>query len=105
MTRSQDFRVVFMNVFQVTVAPTEVHITCGIQHNPGTDDVAMEAQVGIATTHESAKLLQALLALLVAEHEDQIGREVAFDPKKLEGLRDQINATRAATGRKPLPPA
>ncbi len=103
LTRSQDFRTVFANAFSVTMTPTEVHIVCGIQHNIETAAVDMEAQVALVTTHEAAKLLSALFALLVDERESQIGRAIEFDPSKLDGLKAIINVNRAQTGRPLLP--
>jgi len=104
-TRSQDFRFVYASTFTVTMTPTDVHILCGIQRNPGSDSNDMEAQVGIITTHTSMKLLSQLFGLLVEEHEDQTGRPIDTDLSKLDGLREAINTHRAATGRKPLPSA
>jgi len=104
-TRSQDYRVVFANTFNVTMGPTELHLICGIQHNMGTDDPGMEAQVGLVTTHQAARVLQDLLTLLLDEHESQIGRKIDYDPHKFDDLREQINANRRATGRPPLQPS
>lgn len=104
ITRSQDFRFVYASTFAVAMTATDVHITCGIQKEPGSNSDDMEAQVGLITTHTSMKLLAEFFSLLADEHEDQTGRPIDFDPSKLDGLRDVINANRAATGRKLLPP-
>jgi hypothetical protein len=81
---------------------TEIQVVCGIQTNLGDGHMDMEAQVAFVTTHAGAKSLHALFAILVQEHEDQIGHPIDFDPGKLDDLRKMINANRAATGRQPL---
>ena len=95
-TRSQDFRFVFANTFAVTFGPTEVQLIYGIQKKPGSDDPTMEEQVGIIFTHAAAKLIAEMLGLLVKNLEDATGRVIEIEPTKVAGLRQMLDASKAA---------
>lgn len=95
-TRSQDYRVVFSNIFHVQLTPTEIQTIWGIQKNPGTEDLSMEAQVGVVTTHSGAKLLAYLLNALIADFEDATKTTVQLDPARVQHIDDLMAANRAA---------
>jgi hypothetical protein len=95
-SRSQDFRFVFANTFSVSFGQAEAQLIFGIQTNPGTQDVTMEEQVGLITTHPATKLLVQMLAMIIEAHEKATGVEIQVDPARLEQIKQALAAGDAA---------
>jgi hypothetical protein len=97
-TRSQYFRHLYANTFQIAISNNDIQIAYGIQTGEATNatDIEMEEQVSIATTHATIKLLTVMLSMLISDFEETIGQTIPLDESKIENLRLHIESLKSA---------
>jgi hypothetical protein len=76
--------VIFCNELSIGFTDNDCQVKFTVQGQPH----APAPHVGM--THTTAKLLAEMLTLILADFEKKSGKDIPFDPTKLDGLRQQM---------------